>query len=61
MILALVYAMQICLDQSESQMSPIFKPVIFAEPGTNSNSTTGLLPGDRLIKVEIFYVKQLLK
>lgn len=41
----------ICLDRSESLMAPSFKPVIFAEPGTNSNNTTGLLPGDRLIKV----------
>lgn len=40
----------ICLDRSESLLSPIFKPVIFAEPGAGGG-TTGLLPGDRLIKV----------
>lgn len=40
----------ICLDRSESLLSPTFKPVIFAEPGAGGG-TTGLLPGDRLIKV----------
>lgn len=49
----------ICLDRSESLMAPTFKPVIFAEPGTNSNGTTGLLPGDRLIKVNGVSVENL--
>lgn len=40
----------ICLDRSESLLAPSFKPVIFAEPGTGGGAT-GLLPGDRLIKV----------
>ncbi|XP_017083657.2 unconventional myosin-XVIIIa isoform X2 [Drosophila eugracilis] len=40
----------ICLDRTESLTSPIFKPVIFAEPGAGGGAT-GLLPGDRLIKV----------
>lgn len=40
----------ICLDRSESLLSPTFKPVIFAEPGAGGGAT-GLLPGDRLIKV----------
>ncbi|XP_068158091.1 unconventional myosin-XVIIIa isoform X1 [Drosophila tropicalis] len=40
----------ICLDRSESLTSPIFRPVIFAEPGAGGGAT-GLLPGDRLIKV----------
>lgn len=40
-----------CLDRSESLFSPIFKPVIFAEPGAAGGSATGLLPGDRLLKV----------
>ncbi|KAH8332745.1 hypothetical protein KR074_009979 [Drosophila pseudoananassae] len=40
----------ICLDRTESLMSPIFRPVIFAEPGAGGGAT-GLLPGDRLIKV----------
>lgn len=40
----------ICLDRAESLTSPTFKPVIFAEPGAGGG-TTGLLPGDRLLKV----------
>lgn len=40
----------ICLDRSESLANPVFKPVIFAEPGAGGGST-GLLPGDRLLKV----------
>ncbi|XP_032578402.1 unconventional myosin-XVIIIa isoform X2 [Drosophila sechellia] len=40
----------ICLDRTESLTSPIFRPVIFAEPGAGGGAT-GLLPGDRLIKV----------
>lgn len=40
----------ICLDRSESLANPAFKPVIFAEPGAGGGST-GLLPGDRLLKV----------
>lgn len=40
----------ICLDRSESLLLPSLKPVIFAEPGAGGGST-GLLPGDRLIKV----------
>ncbi|XP_058973998.1 unconventional myosin-XVIIIa isoform X3 [Musca domestica] len=39
-----------CLDRSASLSNPIFKPVIFAEPGAGGGST-GLLPGDRLLKV----------
>lgn len=49
----------ICLDRNESLMTPTFKPVIFAEPGTNNNNTTGLLPGDRLIKVNGICVENL--
>lgn len=42
----------IVLDRSESLFIPISRPVIFAEPGTSAgNNGTGLLPGDRLIKV----------
>ncbi|XP_018790363.1 PREDICTED: unconventional myosin-XVIIIa isoform X1 [Bactrocera latifrons] len=40
----------ICLDRAESLTSPTFKPVIFAEPGAGGGAT-GLLPGDRLLKV----------
>ncbi|KAH8382967.1 hypothetical protein KR009_006081 [Drosophila setifemur] len=40
----------ICLDRTDSLTSPIFRPVIFAEPGAGGGAT-GLLPGDRLIKV----------
>lgn len=40
----------ICLDRTESLTSPTFRPVIFAEPGAGGGAT-GLLPGDRLIKV----------
>ncbi|XP_037808435.1 unconventional myosin-XVIIIa isoform X2 [Lucilia sericata] len=40
----------ICLDRTESLANPVFKPVIFAEPGAGGSST-GLLPGDRLLKV----------
>lgn len=39
-----------CLDRSESLLTPKIKPVIFAEPGAEGGST-GLLPGDRLLKV----------
>lgn len=41
----------IVLDRSESLFIPISRPVIFAEPGTSAGNSTGLLPGDRLIKV----------
>lgn len=40
----------ICLDRSESLSAPALKPFILAEPGVNGGQT-GLLPGDRLIKV----------
>lgn len=40
----------ICLDRSSSVLAPTFRPVIFAEPGAMGNAT-GLLPGDRLLKV----------
>ncbi|CAD6995882.1 unnamed protein product [Ceratitis capitata] len=40
----------ICLDRAESLTAPTFKPVIFAEPGAGGGAT-GLLPGDRLLKV----------
>lgn len=40
----------IAVDRSESMMFPVLKPVIFAEPGASGNET-GLLPGDRLLKV----------
>lgn len=40
----------IALDRSESLMLPVLKPVIFAEPGAGGGAT-GLLPGDRLLKV----------
>lgn len=40
----------IAVDRSESMMFPVLKPVIFAEPGAGGNGT-GLLPGDRLLKV----------
>lgn len=39
------------LDRSESLFIPISRPVIFAEPGNQTGQATGLLPGDRLIKV----------
>lgn len=40
----------IAVDRSESMMFPVLKPVIFAEPGAGGGAT-GLLPGDRLLKV----------
>lgn len=40
----------IAVDRSESLMMPVLRPVIFAEPGAGGG-TTGLLPGDRLLKV----------
>lgn len=40
----------IAVDRSESLMMPVLKPVIFAEPGAGGGAT-GLLPGDRLLKV----------
>lgn len=40
----------ICLDRTRELFAPVFKPVIFAEPGANGGHT-GLLPGDRLIRV----------
>ena len=48
----------ICLDRTSSVFSPTFKPVIFAEPGTMGNAT-GLLPGDRLLKVNGVSVEDL--
>lgn len=48
----------ICLDRSESLLAPVFKPVIFAEPGAGGGAT-GLLPGDRLIKVNGTLVENL--
>lgn len=39
------------LDRSESLFIPISRPVIFAEPGSSTGHSTGLLPGDRLLKV----------
>ena len=50
----------IVLDRSESLFIPISRPVIFAEPGTSSmGNSTGLLPGDRLIKVNQTPVEEL--
>lgn len=49
----------IVLDRSESLFIPISRPVIFAEPGTSSGNGTGLLPGDRLIKVNQQPVEEL--
>lgn len=50
----------ICLDRAESLLAPTFRPVIFAEPGTGSGGgSTGLLPGDRLIKVNSISVEHL--
>lgn len=49
----------IVLDRSESLFIPISRPVIFAEPGTSSGNGTGLLPGDRLIKVNRQPVEEL--
>lgn len=49
----------ICLDRTESLLSPTFKPVIFAEPGGTGGGVTGLLPGDRLIQVNGVSVEQL--
>lgn len=40
----------IAVDRTESMMFPVLKPVIFAEPGAGGGAT-GLLPGDRLLKV----------
>lgn len=48
----------ICLDRSSSIVTPVFKPVIFAEPGAMGNAT-GLLPGDRLMKVNGVSVEDL--
>ncbi|KAL9887348.1 myosin heavy chain-like isoform 2-T2 [Glossina fuscipes fuscipes] len=48
----------ICLDRTESLTAPAFKPVIFAEPGAGGGST-GLLPGDRLLKVNGTSVNEL--
>lgn len=48
----------ICLDRSESLVAPIFRPVIFAEPGAGGDAT-GLLPGDRLLKVNGVSVEDL--
>lgn len=48
----------ICLDRSESLSSPVLKPFILAEPGVNGGQT-GLLPGDRLIKVNGTIVEDL--
>ncbi|XP_058462941.1 unconventional myosin-XVIIIa isoform X2 [Malaya genurostris] len=47
------------LDRASSLLSPTFRPVIFAEPSTNSSSYTGLLPGDRLLKVNGMSVEEL--
>jgi myosin-18 len=41
----------IVLDRSESLFIPTSKSVIFAEPGASTGNDTGLLPGDRLMKV----------
>lgn len=50
----------IVLDRSESLFIPISRSVIFAEPGTSAgNFSTGLLPGDRLIKVNRQLVEDL--
>jgi myosin-18 len=49
----------IVLDRSESLFIPISRPVIFAEPGTSTSNGTGLLPGDRLIKVNSQPVEEL--
>lgn len=48
----------ICLDRTSSVLTPTFKPVIFAEPGAMGNAT-GLLPGDRLLKVNDVSVEDL--
>lgn len=48
----------ICLDRTSSVLTPTFRPVIFAEPGAMGNST-GLLPGDRLLKVNGVSVEDL--
>ncbi|XP_055903610.1 unconventional myosin-XVIIIa isoform X4 [Eupeodes corollae] len=47
-----------CLDRSECLTAPVFKPVIFAEPGAGGGAT-GLLPGDRLLKVNGTTVSEL--
>lgn len=49
----------IVLDRSESLFIPISRPVIFAEPGSTTGGETGLLPGDRLIKVNRQPVEEL--
>jgi len=49
----------IVLDRSESLFIPISRPVIFAEPGAATGQATGLLPGDRLIKVNRQPVEEL--
>lgn len=48
----------ICLDRTSSVLTPTFRPVIFAEPGAMGNST-GLLPGDRLLRVNDVPVEDL--
>ncbi|XP_055629701.1 unconventional myosin-XVIIIa isoform X3 [Toxorhynchites rutilus septentrionalis] len=47
------------LDRNPSLLAPTFRPVIFAEPSTNSCTLTGLLPGDRLLKVNGLSVEDL--
>lgn len=47
------------LDRTSSLLSPTFRSVIFAEPSANNNSYTGLLPGDRLLKVNGINVEEL--
>ncbi|XP_053683134.1 unconventional myosin-XVIIIa [Sabethes cyaneus] len=46
------------LDRTTSVLSPTFRQVIFAEPSANNNFYTGLLPGDRLLKVNGINVEE---
>lgn len=47
------------LVRTNSLLSPTLQPVIFAEPSASSSTTTGLLPGDRLLKVNGLSVEEM--
>ncbi|XP_065090928.1 unconventional myosin-XVIIIa isoform X2 [Ochlerotatus camptorhynchus] len=47
------------LVRTNPLLSPILQPVIFAEPSANTSTSTGLLPGDRLLKVNGLSVEEM--
>ncbi|XP_062717161.1 unconventional myosin-XVIIIa isoform X3 [Aedes albopictus] len=47
------------LDTIQSLTSPKFQSIIFAEPSISIKVSTGLLPGDRLLKVNGFPVEEM--